>query len=818
MSSLLPPGATHAPHSPTSYHPTPSIAPSSMAPSGDDPGEEDILNLRAVVGVLRRNWRLVLGITVVVGGIAGLVAYRAKPVFRASAVIRIANTRQSLTAGLDNPVMDKIAGTLTDPVLSQIQVLQSRGVAEEVARRHPLGLRVIPDGISATLLRGVELDSFVISDTLSIQFDDSGYAAQGHAAQRRAAYGATTEIDGVRFAVESRPSRRAGRLVVVSQRAAVEALLKDLDARVRKSTDAIDVSYQANDPLIAQQVVNVAVAAFQEVNARSAQQQSRRRREFVEAQLTQTDSILSDAQHALSTFASTRQVYGSDQRIAAGQSGLMDLEMKRGELSADRKMYRSLLDGLQQARGRGVNERLNAVVSSPGIASNPVVLQLFTQLTAFGAARDSLTTGVWASARTNPDVQRLDTLIAATEMKLTGAVRSHIDALDARISALDELKTRTATQLQQLPATQAEEARLVQRVEATRRMADQLREEYQKARIAEAVEAGQVEVVDLADLPMLPIGRGPLFKVALGFIVGLMLGSGAAFLREHLDTAIRRRDEIEQVLRVPGLAIIPQILPGKGGQGRSPLARLTPGAALAVGARNGDADRGPHNLITLTDARSSGAEAFRALRTSLIFSQAVQSLRTLVITSPLPQDGKTTTAANLAVTFAQQGMRVVLVDCDLRRARLHNVFGVPREPGISQAIAGQMPLAQVMRPTQLEKLFFISAGALPPNPSELLGSTQMRATIDALREQFDVVLLDTPPVHAAADALILGRAADGVVMVVRAGHTARAVAQDAIQRLATVGARVVGAVLNDPDHKVPGYGGYYYYDYYGADA
>jgi capsular exopolysaccharide synthesis family protein len=145
---------------------------------------------------------------------------------------------------------------------------------------------------------------------------------------------------------------------------------------------------------------------------------------------------------------------------------------------------------------------------------------------------------------------------------------------------------------------------------------------------------------------------------------------------------------------------------------------------------------------------------------------------------------------------------------------LHKLFRAPREPGLTQFMMGQATQEQVIQSTMVDNLWFLPAGAHPPNPSELLGGAQMRATLAKLGREFDILILDTPPVHAAADALILGSQADGVILVLRAGHTDRQVALDAVQRLAAVGVRVVGAVLNDPDHKVPQYGGYYYYDYY----
>jgi polysaccharide biosynthesis transport protein len=352
------------------------------------------------------------------------------------------------------------------------------------------------------------------------------------------------------------------------------------------------------------------------------------------------------------------------------------------------------------------------------------------------------------------------------------------------------------------------EARLIQRVETARKMADQLREEFQRARISEAVEVGQVEIVDLANEPDAPIGRGTLFRMLSGLLLGLMAGGGAAVLIERLNSTIRKRDDIEGSLHIPGLAIIPQMTTSRkfGSLGRT---LKLPGTKPRKDKSNGE------SLVTVSDFGSVSAEAFRTLRTNLLFSQSIQKLRTIVITSPSPQDGKTTTAANLAVTFAQQGMRVLLIDCDLRKARIHNIFQLTREPGFSQLLARQNTTAEVIRATAVNNLSVIPAGLLPANPSELLGSEIARATIQSLAGNFDVLIIDTPPVHVAADALILGSMADGVLMVLRAGRSERAAAKEAIQRLSNVGAHVVGAVLNDPDHKVPEYGSYYYYyDYH----
>jgi capsular exopolysaccharide synthesis family protein len=785
----------------------------------DDDAESTLeaVDLKEVLATLRRHLWLVITIAAASVGVAAYVAYTSRPYYRSQAVIRLEDNRKAMTGGLDEPVKTTIPGSWTDPVQSQLQVLKSRSVAAGVVERQALGLRVEPIGIPGRLLDGVRVTGKPSADTLRLSFADSGFTVRGNGTEAKFAYGAPAEANGVAFRVLSRPPREQGQLIVRTQDAAIDELVVRLDAKQRKFTDVIDVEYSAHDRYVAQQVLNAVITAFQSLSAETAQQQSRRRRIFLQEQLQQTDSLLAQAQQRLSDFRSRAQVYGSDEKVSAEQTGLMSIETRREELAADRKVYQSLLDRLEDHQSQGRGNALRALVASPGIAENPVVQTQYAQLVGYEAALDSLTTGRWGSAPTNPDVQRLRTLVAASESKLADAVRSQVTSLDARIAALDELKARNAAALQRLPATQASEARLLEQVETTRKMAEQLREEFQKARVAEAVEAGQVEVVDHATLPVSTIGHGPKVKMLLGLIVGLFFGSGAALLLERLNTSIRRREEIESVLQLPGLAIIPQIAASSGQPGRLRIGNLN--LPLPSAKRNGgDEGSNGSSLVTVSNLRSTSAEAFRTLRTNLIFSQAVQTLRRIVVTSPSPQDGKTTTAANLAVTFAQQGLRVLLIDCDLRRGRLHNVFRVPREPGFTQLLVGQNTAPQVIRSTLVERLSFIPSGALPPNPSELLGGAQSRRVLDALAGEFDVVILDTPPVHVAADSLILGTIADGVILVVRAGHTERHTAQDALQRLYNVGARVVGAVLNDPDHKVPQYGGYYHHEYYDAQT
>ena len=390
--------------------------------------------------------------------------------------------------------------------------------------------------------------------------------------------------------------------------------------------------------------------------------------------------------------------------------------------------------------------------------------------------------------------------------QLAQAVGGHIKALDARLTALGSLRQRSGASMEILPAMVEEEMRLSGRVDALASMGDGLRADFQRARMAEAVEAGDIDVVALAHLPSEPLVSGSTLKLVLGLGLGLMLGLVLAFILEALNTSIRRPEDLEAVLHVPGLAVIPRITTGSAAGGSLFRGLLTRGGKAGrpeVGAP-----------MAGNQTFSMGIEAFRNLRTSLIWSDGGEALKSLVVTSAAPGEGKTLTAANLAVALAYDGLNVLLVDCDIRRPRIHGLFRLPRTPGLMDllTVSGNPDAAPPpsIRETSIARLSVLPCGALPMNAANLLSSTRMRVLLQQLEEQYDIIVLDTPPVLATADAAIVGSLTDGVLLVVRAGATDRNAAQRAFQQLANVGARVVGTVLNDPGGEVAKEGDYYY--------
>lgn len=772
---------------------------------------ESGVQLKEIFAALRRRLWLLLAVAAATFGVTAYLVHTEVPQYRATAVLRFKDQRAALTGGIEARAAEQVVGRQNDPMLSQVQLLRSRGVAAEVVRAEGLRLRVLEGGLSRDALSEVVVQPDAPPDTLQLAFSATGVTARARGRQGTAPYGQPVQLPGVRFTVVRAPGVESAALQVVDEERAIQRVLNGLRATPRERTDVLDLEYTDPDRHLARAVANTTAAAFQAMNVRASQDQSRRRRIFIEEQLRQADSTLAQAQLALTGFREREQVFSSRDKIAAQQTGLSDLELRREEMEADRRMYQALLNALSRPQAQAGGQRVRTLVSSPGIASNPVVSQLYAQLVQYEMARDTLTAGEWGSTGSNPDVARLNTLIASTEARLIDAARSHVAALDARIAAMDGMMARNEVKIGALPSVEAEEVRLTEQVETVRAMADLLRQEHQRARIAEAVEAGQVEIVDLAALPADPIPQGRNAKLLLGLMLGIMLGGGLVFVLEHLNTTIRRKEDLEQALQMPALGLIPR-LGGVGGQGRGILARLP-----FRGPRKGSSEaRRGADLVTVADPRSPGAEAFRTLRTNLIFSQAVHKLRTLVLTSASPGEGKSTTTANLAVAFAQQGLRVLLVDCDLRRARAHHIFSLPQEPGFTELVMGRTDQAQACQPSGIEGLWVLTAGTLPPNPAELLGSDATARTFEHLARDFDLVLVDTPPLLAASDAAVVGSRADGMVVVVRAGSTDRAAAQRVVQQLNGLGARVVGAVLNDPDDASPRLG--YSYAYYSSYA
>lgn len=756
------------------------------------------------------------------------------PQYSARSVIRMAGERRTLTSGvetapqtLDRPV---------DPLLSAVQVLTSRTLVGAVV--DSLGLRVKPVApfligsplmgrrLPAGALEQVTVAPQAPVDTLALRFSEDGVLARSSGGEATAGFGERLRLGAVGLTVPKAPPVGFAVLVVQPRDIAIDEALKQLKVVPRPGTDVIDVRYVDSDPARAQNFANQLARSFQAANGHSAREQARRRREFLGEQLRVTDSLLVEAEAGLSGFRGRQGMGSSKDNLTAEQATAASRQTRRGELVADRRVLAALLQRLK-APAAGGPEAFQALAYSPEVASDPMLGQLQQRLIDYRTRLDSLTTGPWRALPTHPDVLQLTTLLQTTQDQLIRAVRARLASIDARIAVLSNQQASGARSMKGLPAQQAAEATLDRRVEVLRNTTDALRQEYQRARISEALGAADIEILDLAPLPYRQTGVPRSVQLGFGLFLGLLLGAGAAMLLDLTNRAVRRPRELQDVIGATELGIIPRI------QGLHPAGngtrKLLPGT-VQNGNGTGNGNGNGHGngfssevLFSPSGALSSEAEAFRMLRISLAFSWGDRPC-TLVVTSAGPQEGKTLIASNLAVTFARGGARVLLVDCDIHRPRLHRVFHASRAPGLmdllradpadsAQHTAVNHRLAAVRR-TSIDRLSFLPCGADPQNTPELLEPATLRGLLKQLRTEFDVILLDTPPVLVSADASTLAASADGVIMVIRAGQTDRGAAELAGQRVVAAGGRVLGAVLNDPDGVLARFGETSYaYDY-----
>lgn len=794
MTHLTPP--RQLPTSPNLADRWSSVDASVASASGRDGAPVDIAQL---LGTLRRHAWLVIVAMVAAGGLAWYVVRSRPQVYSARATVQLADAREELTSGLVGRDQDQT--TYGTSVLSQIEVLKSRAVAAQVVDSEPLGLRVQTAGFPISLLSSAQITDSAASGVVSLTFTDAGFIMGGDSAVV-VPYGAVASAAGIRFAVARRPSAASGTVRVLSRDRAIDYLLMNLDASPRKNTTLIDITYAAASPATAMYVANRVARAYQAVNAHMAQEQVRRRRIFIEQQLARYDSLLAQAQNALSTFRTQQQAYSSQEKFDARQTGLRDLQSQEQQLDNERALSVDVLHIMQQSDPDKRRQGFRMLASSESMGKDPAVSRLYDQLVGYQTQRAELTSGPSAQSKSNPDVQRVDTLIADTEQRLVGAVQAHIALLDARIASLTQLEQENAHALRQLPDAEIKETRLTQNVQTLGQQKTLLQEEYQHARIAEAAEVGQVEILDLASHAFAVPSQGTrviLFAVFLG----LMVGGGGAVLVETIDTTVKRREDFELRLGVPVLATIPQLEVAAGPRIPLPVSR-------AERLRRDTEKRRSVALASAQQRRSPNSEAYRQLRTNIFYGYDDQRLHTLVVTSPLEGDGKTSVAVNLAISLAHQGRRVLLIDCDLHNPKLQRIFQLATAPGLGEVILQGVSPVEAIRATETDGLFVMTAGALPPEAGEPMGSTRMRAMLSDLARQFDAIILDCAPVLAVSDSAILGVDVDGVLLVVRAGSTTPPDAAEALRNLSTAGAHVVGAVLNDPDGRVKRYGGYCY--------
>ena len=535
---------------------------------------------------------------------------------------------------------------------------------------------------------------------------------------------------------------------------------------VGAKTGIIRLSYQSTDPRQARDVVNTLAQVYQDRNLDFKSQEASKTVEFIETQLGTTKNDLDSAEKNLQNFKSGSGTVKLDADSTDLVKRLADFDSQLSTLGLQKKQLAFSTAALREAMRKGT-------VYTPAVGlKDDAGGGLSARLAELDVQRRTLLSELGEG---HPQVKALKAQIDELQSKLLATYEATLNGLGRQETALKQELGRYEGQFLKLPAAERELAKLLRLSKVNADSYTFLLQKHEEARLAKAATISSISVVDTAMTPKTPIKPNKKKNLLLGLLIGLMLGAGLAFFIEYLDDTVKDSEEARRVIGSPVLAVIPFIPPDEQQKGTDLHS----------------------SMITHLRPKSAIAEAFRSLRTSIHFSAINREKKVLITTSTFPGEGKTTISANLAITLSQTGARVLVIDGDLRRPSLHSKFGHSKVPGLSEVLAGDVPVDGILHDTGIPNLKLMTAGTTPPNPAELLGSEKMADLLTALREQYDHIIIDAPPVLAVTDAPLLTNRCDMVLIVLETERVPVKAAQRMAEMLANVHAPVGGIVIND---------------------
>jgi capsular exopolysaccharide synthesis family protein len=579
------------------------------------------------------------------------------------------------------------------------------------------------------------------------------------------------------------------------------AFLGRLSVKRVPNSRLVEVQFEAQDPQLAALVVNTHLQNYIEENFRSKYDATTQASTWLSAELEELRIKVEKSEDARIAYERQNHIWEVDdkkditsQKLADLSKAVTDAQTLMAEKEA---LYRMAISG--------------NVDALPATRENAVIQDLLKRKSELD---ESYAEAMNQYGPNYPKVQRLAVQQKEVEADLEKARKTIIEGVEQefatarqRVELLQEAVDKQKAEANDLAEKMVQYHILQHDAEANKQLYDGLLQKLKEAGITAGLRSSNIRVVDPALAPASPSRPQKARNILLAVLVGLVGGIGLALFREYLDNTVKSPDDIENLTGLPSLAVVPS-LPGMNGHhGR--LARLARETAQPVAS-------GPRvELLAYAQPKSQISEAFRALRTSLLLSQADHPPQVILVTSALPREGKTTAAVNLAVTLAQLGDRTLLLDSDLRKPGIRRALNmtVGKEAGLSSYLAGVSTLDDVVIPhPTINNLEALTTGPVPPSPADLLSSHRMREAVVELRRRFKFIVIDSPPIMAATDAVILSSLTDGVLLVVRSGETPKEAFTRTRDLLAGVKSRLLGVVLNAVDSSAPDY--YYSYRYY----
>lgn len=748
---------------------------------GATPAEANVREYLFVI--LKRKW-LILSLILVVTSLVTIQVYREPSVYEGITTIRIEPKQQSLLQS-----SQVVINAPTDPNFwgTQLKLLQNPSLARQVILT--LNLQNDP-----TFLGG--------------QGQGSIFASLRRILSREKPVVAATPVSGALPVGEDELKEREFTPEELARLEPYEdAIAAGETVDPVPGTSLVTIAYHHTDPLLAQKIANTLAEVFVTNNAERLESVGSKNAISLAQEIAKYQDKIKKEQDARFAFAKER-----DLPLTSDPGS--DLEQVRANT------YSAQLLAAEQNK-RAQIATYEAAKSAPDPFANPEVQsnQRVTELRKKLSDLKDRETGLLQKYTPEwPEVKQIRAQIKEVEGELAKAPTEVLASMKSRADAATSLqKSLEGAYSRQHGITTKRTRDIIQLAAMAQDLAtDQqyLNTLMQKHRELTATgtdtRGTDVSIATYSRLPRAPVGPARLRNIIIAFVLALISGIGLAFLLDFLDDTIKSVDDVDRYIHLPALALIPAATSEKlrlrGTEAGAPAASAT---ALAL----------------IGDARSPIAEAYRHLRTSLLLSSAGTPPKTILITSSQPSEGKTTTAINTAFMLAQTGAQVLIIDCDLRRPRLHAHFNLPNARGLTNCLSGEMDDIDALIQTydKQPNLKLLPSGPIPPNPAELLGSDEMRRLLTILSEKFTHIIVDSPPAISFTDASILSTFVDGVILVVHGGRSSRAVVRRAKQQLLDVGAHIFGIVLNNVkieshDYYYAGYAGYYKSEYYDDDA
>jgi capsular exopolysaccharide synthesis family protein len=583
--------------------------------------------------------------------------------------------------------------------------------------------------------------------------------------------------------------------------AALGAFLGSMTIKRVPGSRLLDVTFAATDPSLAARVVNSHLNNFIEQNFKSRFEAATQASNWLAGQLNEMKIKVENAEDARLAYERENQIWTIDEKNDISSQKLADLNKQLTEAQTDR-INKLAVYQLAQA---GNYDAISAVRES--VVIQDVLKQQSTLSAQYTDAVNQYGPKYPKVVRLQAQLKDLDQLIVREKTNIANQVEADYHGSRQRELLLKEALDQQKLQTNQMAEKLVQYNILKHEAEANKQLYDGMLQKLKEAGINAGLRSSNIRVVDPALIPNGPSRPNKTRNVMLSILVGLIGGIGLALLREYMDNTVKTPDDIETMARLPTLAVVPA-LSGSTGKRGGRFAKLLKSPVIA--GKEGRAELMSHNM-----PQSQMSEAFRALRTSLLLSQADHPPQVILVSSALPREGKTTAAVNLAVTLAQLGDKTLLVDADLRKPGINRALSLVdgKHAGLSSYLAGVSSLDLITVPhPAISNLAAIPTGPIPPNPADLLSSHRLVELIAELRLRYKFVVIDSPPIMAATDAVILSVVVDGVLLVVRSGETPKEAFTRTRDLLAGVKCRMLGVVLNAVNASSPDY--YYSYRYY----